>query len=136
MLYCPELKAELLILDKDNMITNRTCNVVFKEECVYVENVVLDKSFWNVMIYGDGKDKSIVSANSKIKNHLVTLTVQNPFYNNRVKQNLRSSWQLKALVEKYAKRVKLQTPEHICLNYLDPGPTKSHSYSATQQTPS
>ncbi|OWM66532.1 pectinesterase 3 [Punica granatum] len=27
----------------------------------YVENVVMDKNKWNVMMYGDGKDKSIVS---------------------------------------------------------------------------
>ena len=27
----------------------------------YLENIILDKSKWNVMIYGDGKDKSIVS---------------------------------------------------------------------------
>ncbi|KAL4561216.1 hypothetical protein LXL04_033379 [Taraxacum kok-saghyz] len=45
--------------------------IIYIKEGVYVENVVLDKSFWNVMIYGDGKDKSIVSANSKIKNHVI-----------------------------------------------------------------
>ena len=27
----------------------------------YLENIILDKSKWNVMIYGDGKDKSIIS---------------------------------------------------------------------------
>ncbi|KAL4566463.1 hypothetical protein LXL04_030578 [Taraxacum kok-saghyz] len=45
--------------------------IIYIKECVYLENVVLDKSFWNVMIYGDGKDKYIVSANSKIKNHVI-----------------------------------------------------------------
>ena len=45
--------------------------IIYIKESVYVGNVVLDKSFWNVMIYGDGKDKSIVSANSKIKNHVI-----------------------------------------------------------------
>ncbi|KAI7737966.1 hypothetical protein M8C21_004928 [Ambrosia artemisiifolia] len=35
--------------------------IIYIKEGVYKENVVLDKSFWNVMIYGDGKTKSIVS---------------------------------------------------------------------------
>ncbi|KAL8235246.1 hypothetical protein R6Q59_021348 [Mikania micrantha] len=35
--------------------------VIYIKAGVYKENVVLDKSIWNVMIYGDGKDKSIVS---------------------------------------------------------------------------
>lgn len=40
---------------------SKTMFIIHIKEGVYVENVVLDKSFWNVMIYGDGKDKSIVS---------------------------------------------------------------------------
>ncbi|KAJ9568530.1 hypothetical protein OSB04_004496 [Centaurea solstitialis] len=35
--------------------------VIYVKEGEYVENVVLSKSFWNVMVYGDGMDKSIVS---------------------------------------------------------------------------
>ncbi|CAK7356441.1 unnamed protein product [Dovyalis caffra] len=35
--------------------------IIYVKEGEYVENVVLDKSAWNVMIYGDGKDKTIVS---------------------------------------------------------------------------
>ncbi|XP_076883984.1 pectinesterase 3-like [Bidens hawaiensis] len=35
--------------------------IVYIKTGVYKENIVLDKSFWNVMIYGDGKDKSIVT---------------------------------------------------------------------------
>ncbi|KAL4592861.1 hypothetical protein LXL04_005868 [Taraxacum kok-saghyz] len=50
---------------------SKTVFIIYIKEGVYVENVVLDKSFWNVMIYGDNKDKSIVSANSKIKNHVI-----------------------------------------------------------------
>ncbi|KAI3524906.1 hypothetical protein L1887_03575 [Cichorium endivia] len=41
---------------------SKTMFIIYIKEGVYLENVVLDKSFWNVMIYGDGKDKSIVSA--------------------------------------------------------------------------
>ncbi|KAK9078402.1 hypothetical protein SSX86_002459 [Deinandra increscens subsp. villosa] len=37
--------------------------VIYVKTGVYMENVVLDKSFWNVMIYGDGKEQSIVSGN-------------------------------------------------------------------------
>lgn len=39
-----------------------TMFVIYIKTGKYLENVVLDKSFQNVMIYGDGKDKSIVSA--------------------------------------------------------------------------
>ncbi|XP_023758432.2 pectinesterase 3 [Lactuca sativa] len=35
--------------------------VIYIKEGEYLENVVLNKSFWNVMIYGDGMDKSIIS---------------------------------------------------------------------------
>ncbi|KAI3766336.1 hypothetical protein L2E82_16390 [Cichorium intybus] len=35
--------------------------VIYIKEGEYLENVVLNKSYWNVMIYGDGMDKSIVS---------------------------------------------------------------------------
>ncbi|KFK38796.1 hypothetical protein AALP_AA3G161400 [Arabis alpina] len=37
--------------------------VIYVKEGVYVENVVMDKSKWNVMIYGDGKEKTIISGN-------------------------------------------------------------------------
>ncbi|WJZ94201.1 hypothetical protein VitviT2T_013078 [Vitis vinifera] len=37
--------------------------VIYVKEGNYSENIILDKSKWNVMIYGDGKDKSIVSGN-------------------------------------------------------------------------
>ncbi|KAJ0715133.1 putative pectinesterase [Helianthus annuus] len=45
------------------MVTKKSKSVfiIHIKEGVYKENVVLDKSFWNVMIYGDGKTKSIVS---------------------------------------------------------------------------
>ncbi|MFS7981138.1 putative pectinesterase [Helianthus anomalus] len=47
------------------MVTKKSKSVfvIYIKEGVYKENVVLDKSFWNVMIYGDGKTKSIVSGN-------------------------------------------------------------------------
>ncbi|XP_056853960.1 pectinesterase 1-like [Raphanus sativus] len=35
--------------------------VIYVKAGTYVENVVMDKSMWNVMIYGDGKSKSIIS---------------------------------------------------------------------------
>ena len=35
--------------------------VIYVKEGKYVENVVMDKSKWNVLMYGDGKDKNIVS---------------------------------------------------------------------------
>ncbi|KAG5222748.1 pectinesterase [Salix suchowensis] len=35
--------------------------VIHVKAGTYVENVILDKSKWNVMLYGDGKDKTIVS---------------------------------------------------------------------------
>lgn len=35
--------------------------VIYVKEGVYVENVILEKALWNVMIYGDGKTKSIIS---------------------------------------------------------------------------
>ncbi|CAH8342880.1 unnamed protein product [Eruca vesicaria subsp. sativa] len=35
--------------------------VIYVKAGTYVENVVMDKSMWNVMIYGDGKDKTIIS---------------------------------------------------------------------------
>ncbi|KAJ8774029.1 hypothetical protein K2173_009460 [Erythroxylum novogranatense] len=36
--------------------------VIYVKAGSYKENVVIDKSKWNVMMYGDGKDKTIVSA--------------------------------------------------------------------------
>ncbi|XP_071741979.1 pectinesterase 1 [Rutidosis leptorrhynchoides] len=41
---------------------SKTMFVIHIKAGKYLENVVLDKSFWNVMIYGDGKDKTIISA--------------------------------------------------------------------------
>ncbi|KAJ4917936.1 Pectinesterase 1 [Raphanus sativus] len=35
--------------------------VIYVKAGTYVENVVMDKGKWNVMIYGDGKDKTIIS---------------------------------------------------------------------------
>lgn len=35
--------------------------IIHVKEGEYKENVILDKSKWNVMIYGDGKDKTVVS---------------------------------------------------------------------------
>lgn len=35
--------------------------IIYVKEGEYVENVILDKSKWNVMIYGEGKDKTNVS---------------------------------------------------------------------------
>nr|XP_043614318.1 pectinesterase 3-like [Erigeron canadensis] len=35
--------------------------VIYVKEGEYLENVVVNKSLWNVMVYGDGMDKSIVS---------------------------------------------------------------------------
>ncbi|KAF8081848.1 hypothetical protein N665_0862s0012 [Sinapis alba] len=35
--------------------------VIYVKGGRYVENVVMDKGKWNVMIYGDGKDKTIIS---------------------------------------------------------------------------
>lgn len=40
---------------------SKTRYVIYVKEGKYVENVVLDKSKWNVMMYGDGKDKTIIS---------------------------------------------------------------------------
>ncbi|KAJ6427194.1 hypothetical protein OIU84_022736 [Salix udensis] len=34
--------------------------IIYVKEGEYLENVILDKSKWNVMIYGDGKDKTII----------------------------------------------------------------------------
>ncbi|CAN8259387.1 unnamed protein product [Cochlearia groenlandica] len=38
-----------------------TMFVIYVKSGTYVENVVMDKSKWNVMIYGDGKAKTIIS---------------------------------------------------------------------------
>ncbi|OMO66006.1 Pectinesterase, catalytic [Corchorus olitorius] len=40
---------------------NQTRFVIYVKAGTYVENVILDKNKWNVMIYGDGKDKTIIS---------------------------------------------------------------------------
>ncbi|KAJ4827605.1 hypothetical protein Tsubulata_026412, partial [Turnera subulata] len=41
----------------------KTRFVIYVKEGTYEENVILDKSKWNVMIYGDGKTKTIISGN-------------------------------------------------------------------------
>ncbi|XP_051147666.1 pectinesterase 3-like [Andrographis paniculata] len=40
---------------------SKTRFVIYVKAGTYVENVVLDKSHWNVMIYGDGSTRTIVS---------------------------------------------------------------------------
>ncbi|XVF86990.1 hypothetical protein PTKIN_Ptkin18bG0084700 [Pterospermum kingtungense] len=40
---------------------NQSRFVIYVKQGKYVENVILDKNKWNVMIYGDGKDKTIIS---------------------------------------------------------------------------
>ncbi|KAK8551345.1 hypothetical protein V6N13_119815 [Hibiscus sabdariffa] len=40
---------------------NESRFVIYVKEGKYVENVILDKHKWNVMIYGDGKTKTIIS---------------------------------------------------------------------------
>ncbi|CAN0877791.1 Pectinesterase 3 [Linum grandiflorum] len=37
--------------------------IIYIKEGVYKENVILEKHLWNVMIYGDGKEKTVVSGN-------------------------------------------------------------------------
>ncbi|EOA30177.1 hypothetical protein CARUB_v10013297mg [Capsella rubella] len=39
----------------------KTMFVIYVKAGTYVENVLMDKSKWNVIIYGDGKDKTIIS---------------------------------------------------------------------------
>ncbi|KAK3013043.1 hypothetical protein RJ639_008244 [Escallonia herrerae] len=38
--------------------------VIYVKEGKYTERVILDKSIWNVMVYGDGKTKTIVSGST------------------------------------------------------------------------
>ncbi|KAL2234849.1 pectinesterase 1-like [Sesamum indicum] len=40
---------------------SKTRFVIYVKAGEYVENVVLDKSYWNLMIYGDGKNATIIS---------------------------------------------------------------------------
>ncbi|XVE70787.1 hypothetical protein DITRI_Ditri10aG0098700 [Diplodiscus trichospermus] len=40
---------------------NKSRFVIYVKEGVYLENVIIDKDYWNVMIYGDGMYKTIVS---------------------------------------------------------------------------
>ncbi|XP_050383844.1 pectinesterase 3 [Argentina anserina] len=40
---------------------NLTRFVIYVKQGTYLENVIMDKNKWNVMMYGDGKDKTIVS---------------------------------------------------------------------------
>ncbi|OMO86403.1 Pectinesterase, catalytic [Corchorus olitorius] len=40
---------------------NKSRFVIYIKEGVYLENVKIDKDYWNVMIYGDGMNKTIVS---------------------------------------------------------------------------
>uniref|UniRef100_A0A7N2LM42 pectinesterase n=1 Tax=Quercus lobata TaxID=97700 RepID=A0A7N2LM42_QUELO len=48
---------------------------VTAHEGKYVENVVMDKSKWNVLMYGDGKDKTIVSGSLNFVDGTPTLYV-------------------------------------------------------------
>ncbi|EEF29429.1 Pectinesterase-3 precursor, putative [Ricinus communis] len=38
--------------------------IIHVKEGTYVENILMDKHKWNVMIYGDGKDKTIISGST------------------------------------------------------------------------
>ncbi|KAI4355358.1 hypothetical protein L6164_004139 [Bauhinia variegata] len=40
---------------------SKTRHVIYVKEGVYSEKIDLDKNTWNVMIYGDGKDKTVVT---------------------------------------------------------------------------
>ncbi|KAE8675991.1 putative Pectinmethylesterase inhibitor 2 precursor [Hibiscus syriacus] len=40
---------------------NKSRFIIYVKEGVYLENVTIDKDYWNVMIYGDGMYKSIIS---------------------------------------------------------------------------
>ncbi|KAL5698590.1 pectinesterase [Ranunculus cassubicifolius] len=52
---------------------NESRTVVFVKAGTYVENVVVDKAYWNVMMYGEGMTKTIVTGNlSKKKNNTQT----------------------------------------------------------------
>ena len=42
---------------------NKSRFVIYVKEGVYLENVKIDKDYWNGMIYGDGMYKTIVSGN-------------------------------------------------------------------------
>ncbi|GFQ07176.1 pectinesterase 1 [Phtheirospermum japonicum] len=42
---------------------SKTRFVIYVKGGEYVENIVLDKAYWNVMIYGDGKNATIISGN-------------------------------------------------------------------------
>ncbi|KFK28346.1 hypothetical protein AALP_AA8G504200 [Arabis alpina] len=44
----------------------KTRFVIYVKSGTYVENVVLDKSKWNVMIYGDGMTKTIISGSKNV----------------------------------------------------------------------
>ncbi|KAF8388666.1 hypothetical protein HHK36_025346 [Tetracentron sinense] len=47
----------------DHQNINLSRYVIYVKEGVYTENVIVDKSKWNIMMYGDGKTKTIVSGN-------------------------------------------------------------------------
>ncbi|KAI3803303.1 hypothetical protein L1987_31453 [Smallanthus sonchifolius] len=51
------IKAAMAMVPKKS----KSMFIIYIKTGEYKENVVLDKSFWNVMIYGDGKGKSVVS---------------------------------------------------------------------------
>ncbi|KAF5199556.1 Pectinesterase [Thalictrum thalictroides] len=42
---------------------NKTRTVIYVKQGTYAENVVVDKAHWNIMMYGDGMTKTIVSGN-------------------------------------------------------------------------
>ncbi|KAL3825056.1 hypothetical protein ACJIZ3_021085 [Penstemon smallii] len=51
---------------------SKTRFVIYVKTGEYVENVLLNKSHWNVMIYGDGKTATIVSSDKSVVGHNVT----------------------------------------------------------------
>ncbi|OVA03699.1 Pectinesterase [Macleaya cordata] len=40
---------------------NESRVVIYVKEGKYTENVIIDKAYWNIYMYGDGKDKTIIS---------------------------------------------------------------------------
>ncbi|KAI3455679.1 hypothetical protein Pfo_012342 [Paulownia fortunei] len=53
---------------------SKTRFVIYLKAGEYVENVVLEKSYWNVMIYGDGKTATIISGSKNFVDGTPTFT--------------------------------------------------------------
>ena len=53
---------------------SKTRFVIHVKAGKYLENIILDKRKWNVMIYDDGKDKSIVSGSLNFIDRTPTFT--------------------------------------------------------------